>query len=78
MVRVHGDFTGRMAMWSGKMSKAILNLFVFSNSAINSVIYYSYLIITSEKSTKNKKRVGMIVRTMISFFCVILNYSNDS
>ena len=29
MVMVHGDFTGRMAVMSGKISKAIKHLFVF-------------------------------------------------
>ena len=35
MVRVHGDFTGRMAARSGKISKARSHLVVFSNPATN-------------------------------------------
>ena len=31
MVRVHGDFTGRMATRSGKISKARSHMFVFPN-----------------------------------------------
>ena len=48
MVRVHGDFTGRMATRSGS----------FSNPATNAVIYCSYLMNTSEESIEEEANGG--------------------
>ena len=58
MVRVHGDFTGRMATRSGKLSNARSHLVVFSNPATNAVIYCSYLMTAGEKSIKEEAKGG--------------------
>ena len=58
MVRVHGYFFGRMATRSGKISKARIHLFDFSNPVTNAVIYFSYLMTTNEESMEKEAKVG--------------------
>ena len=58
MVRVHGDFTGRMARRSRKISKARSHLFVFPTLQTNAVIYCSYLMTTSEESMEEEAKGG--------------------
>ena len=55
MVMMHGGFTGSIAMMSGKISKAINHMFVFSYPDTNAIIYCSFLIITSEYSSEGEK-----------------------
>ena len=58
MVRVHGDFTGRMATRSEKNKQGKKPYGRFSNPDNNARIYCSYLITTSEESTEEEQKVG--------------------
>ena len=57
MVRLHGDFTGRIPTRSGKIKveEAICS---FSNPSTNTVIYCSCLITISEEYTEEEQKCG--------------------
>ena len=58
MVRIHGDFTARMAMRSEKLGKERIHLLVFLTPLNNAVIYCYYLITYSEESTEEEAKGG--------------------